>query len=269
MDAYSEYRGLRQLPRPYRVLFDNDPHPGGSVDRLLWESMVRLCPATAERLYTEFTPTQVLYRPGMRPELERVVRALGLAERTEEERVAAVARFASELAPRWPPPLGERKFGGSEEEIVRRGSDWCTDVARVACGLSQVAGLPSRLVILEDIERAYSGHTIVETWRGGKWGAVDVTRNEVYRTEDRVPASAWDLMTQPELLGARPDGDADADSRRGQFSWVAIANYPLGPLEAVDYSVGAINQYYRTILTMSEQGWPGGLRWLFGEDHTH
>jgi len=269
MDAFSEYRGRRQLPLPYRTLFDNDPHPVGSIDRELWDSMVRLCPATASQLYQSFTPTRVSYRPGTRPGLERIIRALGLADRSEEERVAAIVRFASGLAPA--PPIGveDRRFGGSEEEIVTRGSDWCTDVARVACGLCQVAGLPSRLVILEDTGRAYSGHTIVETWRTGTWGAVDAVGNVLYRTEVGTPATTWDLMSRPHLLDAQPVGSAAAGARRAQFSWAAIANYPLGALDSVDYSVGAINQYYRTILTMSEQGWPGGLRWLFGEDHTH
>jgi transglutaminase-like putative cysteine protease len=269
MDAYLEFRGHRQLPLPYRAMLENDPHPAGSIDRVLSDSMVRLCPATATALYDAFTPTQVAYRPGSRPELERIIRALDLAERSEEERVAAVVRFAAGLAPPSPVDLEEMRFGGSEEEIVTRGSDWCTDVARVASGLCQVAGLPSRLVILEDTELAYSGHTIVETWRADRWGAVDAVGNVVYRTEGGAPATTWDLMSRPELLDAQPVGSSTSGARRGQFSWAAVANYPLGTIDSVDYSVGAINQYYRTILTMSGQGWPGGQRWLFGEDHRH
>jgi transglutaminase-like putative cysteine protease len=269
MDELAEYRGLRQLPTPYRVMFDNDPHPVGSIDRELWREMVRLCPATTTALYERFTPTRVSYVPGSRPELERIVRALGMAERSDEERVAAVIRFAAGLAPPRRIPLAELRFGGSEEEIVTRGSDFCTDVARVACALCQIAGLPSRLVILGDTSRAYSGHTIVEAWRDGRWGAADEIGNVVYHREDGAPATTWDLISRPELLDAQPVSTSDAGARRGQFSWAAIANYPLGTLDAVDYSVGEINQYYRTILSMSEAGWPGGLRWMFGEDHTH
>ncbi|HXQ49079.1 MAG TPA: transglutaminase domain-containing protein [Thermoplasmata archaeon] len=266
MDPYLEYRGPRQLPPPYRILFDHDPHPKGSIDRVLGESMVRLCPATTVRLYAEFTPTHVAYRPGMRPELERIVRTLGLADRSEEGRVAALVRFASGLAPARSVPLEEMRFGGTEEEILTRGSDWCTDVARVACGLCQVAGLPSRLVVLEDTGQAYSGHMIVETWRSGKWGAVDAIGNVVYRAEDGSPATTWELMSRPELLDAQPVGRPAPGARRGQFSWAAIANYALGPIDSVDYSVGSITPYYRAILALSDQGWPGGLRWLFGED---
>jgi transglutaminase-like putative cysteine protease len=231
MDRFFEYRGRRQLPAPYRTMFDNDPHPIGSVDRCLWESMVRLCPATATALYEEFTPTRSPYRAGTRPELERLVRALGLADRTDDERVAAVVRFASGLAPPTPETPERMRFGGSEEEIVTRGSQWCADVARVACGLCQVAGLPSRLVILEDTSRAYSGHTIVETWRDGTWGAVDPVGNLVYRKEFHEPATTWELMSRPELLDAQPVQRPDAGAQRGQFLWAAIANYPLGSRE--------------------------------------
>ncbi|MCI4322295.1 MAG: transglutaminase-like domain-containing protein, partial [Thermoplasmata archaeon] len=243
--------------------------PAGSIDRVLWDTMVRLCPATATALYDGFTPTRSAYRAGTRPELERLVQALDLSDRSEDERVEAVVRFAAGLAPTPPVALDQMWFGGSEEEIVARGSSWCTDVARVACGLCQVAGLPSRLVILEDTGLAYSGHTIVETWRDGTWGAVDPVGNLVYRKQFHESATTWDLMTHPELLDAQPVRHPGPGARRGQFSWAAISNYSLGTLDSVDYSVGAINQYYRTILTMSEQGWPGGLRWLFGEDHTH
>jgi hypothetical protein len=269
MEDLSEYRGRRQLPRAYRVMFENDPHPPGSIDRILWDQMVRLSAATAPSLYSEFTPTRVAYAPGSRPELERLVQRLGIAEGSEEERVGVLARFAAGIVPASPVPLDQLKFGGSEEEIIARGSDWCTDVARVACGLSQVAGLPSRLVILEDTGRAYSGHTIVETWRSGTWGAVDPVRNLVYRTERGTPATTWDLMSRPGLLAAQAGASSDGDARLGQFSWAAIANYPLGTVDSVDYSIGPINQYYRTILSMSERGWPGGLRWLYEEDHEH
>jgi len=30
--------------------------------------------------------------------------------------------------------------------------------------------------------------------------------------------------------------------------------------------VSGINAHYRAILEMSRKGWPGGLRWLFGEE---
>ena len=45
-------------------------------------------------------------------------------------------------------------LGGPEERILERGTDWCPDVARVACALLQVSGLPARIIYLFDLERA-------------------------------------------------------------------------------------------------------------------
>lgn len=33
-----------------------------------------------------------------------------------------------------------------------------------------------------------------------------------------------------------------------------------------DYTVSGVNRYYGQVLDMAERGWPGGLRWLRGED---
>jgi transglutaminase-like putative cysteine protease len=269
MDPLVDHRGIRQLPAPYRAMFENDPHPKGSVDWGIWDSMVRLIPETAVELYSHFTPTQATYEAGTRPQLEYLARGPDFASASPEESVRAVVQYTSGLGPSAPVPLDEMKFGGTEEEIVARGSEWCGDVARVATALLQVVGLPARIVILEDVGRAYCGHTIVEAWRDGIWGAVDPVSNLVYRKEDGSPATTWDLINRPGLLDAQPRAGCTPSAHRGQFRWVAIANYRIGARDSVDYRIGAINQYYRTILTMSDQGWPGGLRWLFGEDHTH
>jgi len=39
-------------------------------------------------------------------------------------------------------------FGGTELEIIKRGSDWCSDLSRVGAALLQCLGMPSRIAIL-------------------------------------------------------------------------------------------------------------------------
>lgn len=141
-------------------------------------------------------------------------------------------------------------LGGIEEEIISRGSDWCTDVARVGCLLFQVAGFPARIVVLANTGEAYSGHVITEVHRNGFWGAVDHTSGTVYADANGHPASAAAIMS----LG------------HPQFRTVAMANYFVWETDKYRYAVSGINPYYRSILAMSQQGWPGGLRWLHGED---
>ena len=52
----------------------------------------------------------------------------------------------------------------------------------------------------------------------------------------------------------------------GQFSAAAITNYFVSDAARYDYTVSAMNDYYLSILSMSDKGWPGGIRWLHGED---
>jgi hypothetical protein len=249
------YTGIGQSGAAYRRMFEGDCHAPCSVDRVLFGRMVRICPETADCLYGGFTPAQTGYMYGMRPELERL--AAGL------ETVEEIAAFCVGVAARAPAGLEGLLVGGTEEQIIQRGSDWCTDLARVACALCQVVGLPARIVYLADVERAYSGHAIVEAHRGGAWGAVDPTGNVVYQHPDGRPATTWELTNYAGLVMRH--GPAPFTTP-GQFRRAAVANYSISDRACYDYTVSGLNDYYRSILGMSERSWPGGLRWLHGED---
>ena len=228
--------------------------------------MLKLCPQTSGYLYEEYTPTEVSYRLGSRPELERYVEQAVAGRHNGNERLAGIIEFCRGLGDRAAGDLDAMVLGGTEEEIVRRGSDWCTDVARVACVMCQVAGLPARIVSLANTEQAYSGHSIVETYRAGAWGAADPVNGVVYHRPDGAPATTWGLMNDNRLIELawkdRPSFYADP----GQFAGAAVSNYFISDSSTYDFSVSGVNDYGRTILEMSGRGWPGGLRWLHGED---
>jgi len=259
----SRYTGVGQFGPAYETMLRRDAHAPGSMDRVLVERMVRLCQETADYLYAQHTPTELAYAPGSRPALEaHVADAVGDSG-CEDERITGIARFCSRLGQRAPQDLDSMVLGGTEEEIIRRGSDWCTDVARVACALYQVAAHPCRLVFLADTEQAYSGHAIIEVHRRGVWGAVDSSTAVVYRRADGVSATTWELMNDRDLVESH--GPA-AYTSPGQFRAAAVSNYFVWESGAYDYTVSGANDYYRSILKMADKGWPGGLRWLHGED---
>jgi transglutaminase-like putative cysteine protease len=266
MNSLTQHCGLDQFGQAYRRMLENDAHAPGSVDRVLAERMVRLCAETADFLYREFTPTRVVYRAGSRPKLELCIAAACAGRGPGMERAAAIAEFCAALGRRASDNLDAMRVGGTEEDIIERGSDWCTDVARVGCVLCQIARFPARLVMLADTARAYSGHAIIETWAGGLWGAVDTQTAVVYRHPDGQPASIWELMNQPGLVAAHGKGQATPYSTADQFRCAAIVNYFVEDSASFNYTVSGVNEYYRSILTMSARGWPGGLRWLYGED---
>ena len=262
----ANYAGEEQFGPAYAIMLAGDAHAPGSVDRVLSQRMIRLGPATADYLYASYTPTTLRYRRGSRPELERFLGAATAGATAPDEMIDGIARWCAAIAQAADDlSLDDLRLGGTEEAIVERGTDWCTDLARVGCVLCQVAGLPARLVDLFNTTEAYSGHVIVEVRRQGGWGCVDVVHGVVYRHQDGAPASAWDLQRAPHLISAhrRPHGGS---SSAAQFLGAAIVNYFVWEAERYDFTVSALNAYIRSILEQSERDWPGGLRWLHGED---
>lgn len=260
------YTGITQFGRAWQRVLEHDPHAPGSVDRVLMSRMARLCPETAGCLYGAGPPPELRDVSGLAGELVRYAQRAARGCETPDQRVAGVARFTAALADGVDEQdLDGVRVGGTEEEIIARGSDWCVDVARVACALCQVVGVPSRLVYLCNTRQAYSGHAIIEAHREGAWGAVDSSTNVVYRRPDGSPATTWELMGDPALVEAHR-GLGAAYTHPDQFGAAAVATYCIWDRPHYDYTVSGLNDYYRSILAMSSRGWPGGLRWLHGGD---
>lgn len=245
-----------------------DPHAPRSMDRKLLARMVGLDSTTTWVLYSRAPRPRPAYELGTRPVLEALVSGIAPLHFGVEARVRALAQFLSRMRPATPVDVVGLRFGGTEEEIIARGSDWCTDVARVACALFQIAGFPSRIVFLANTSKAYSGHAIVEVFRQRRWGAVDPLHGVVYCLGKAVPATTWELMSRNELVDRHFRGKVIRRTRRGQFRAAAIVDYPLSRTAHQRYPVSKVSRYYRSILRMSNRGWPGGLRWIHGEDES-
>ena len=273
MTRARQYVGIGQFGLAYQRMLENDCHAPGSVDCALIDQMVRLCGETAEYLYARHTPLEVRYPPGARAGLERCVARACPGRSSDGARIEGIARFCAGLADGVLGGVDGMQVGGTEEQIIERGSDWCTDVARVGCALCQVAGLPARLVMLANTDRAYSGHVIIEIHRDAAWGAVDPATNVIYRRLDGRPATTWELMSDADLVRAHRRDESTPYTEPGQFRAAAVSNYFIWDREKYAYTVSGLNDYYRAILRMASRGWPGGRgqqsgvpRWLYGED---
>ena len=243
--------GPKAFGSAYRIMLDNDLHAPGSADREIVASMVRLCDETADYLYDGYTSRSIGYVAETRPGLERFLAEAGSPAGGPERRVAGIAKLTRSLADRSPAGgLAAMRFGGTEEQIIERGSDWCADVARVGCALYQVAGYPCRMVYLFDLQAAYSGHVIVEVHRSGKWGAVDSRSGVVYRTDDGAPATTWELMNDGDLVN-RHAGPEAWYTNPEQFTAAGIANYHVRDAARYDYTVTGSGEYKRAVLTMA------------------
>jgi len=262
----SRYKGVSQFGRAWQYVMEHDPHASGSVDRMLLTEMVRLCPDTHSFVYRGFTSAEVRADADARPELTAVWERVAGGRDCDEDRVEAIAAFTAGLADGFDwEDMDQIAVGGTEEQIIARGSDWCADVVRVACLLYQIGGMPSRIVYLFNLADAYCGHCIVEVHRNGRWGAVDTSTALAYRQPDGRPASTWDLKMDPALIEAhRPPGASYTSV--GQFAGAGVVDYSLGNCSRYNYAVNGLDEYCRSILEMANQGWPGGFRWLHGED---
>ena len=190
----------------------------------------------------------------------------GASKGPSADRVAGIVDFCRSLGERAADNLDEMRFGGTEEQIVARGSEWCTDVARVACARCQVAGVPARLVSLVNLSQAYSGHQFIEAFNEGVWGAVDPLDGVLYRRPDGRQATTWELMNDDRLVRGNWQEQSSFFADPRQFEAAAIVNYPIWRASSFDYTVSSLNDYTRRVLEMADEGWAGGLRWLHGEE---
>ena len=70
----AEYTGWRAFPEPLRSFKKHSPNEPPMSEE------VRLCPETAQYLYSKFTPTNVTYKPGSRTVLEALLNEIILRD---------------------------------------------------------------------------------------------------------------------------------------------------------------------------------------------
>ena len=242
-------KGLGIFGRQYEIMYKNDVHAVGTVDRVLCEQMIKLDDNSKEYLYNSHTDLSCRYKPGARVFLEGIVNSLrGL---TPRETVENIISYCRNIVINCDTDTEELVFGGTEEEIITRGTYWCTDIARVACVMFQIAGLPSRIIITANTKSAYSGHVVTEVYYSNRWEVADPTSGKIYRDAAGISKSTWDIHNE---------------KLDGQFGAVAVSNYYVDDKEKYSYETSRVNDYYREILKHSAEQWAGGVRWVHGED---
>ncbi len=148
-------------------------------------------------LYDHYTNANLPYVPGSRPALEGIVDRLQLDDASPIEKVGAIATFVAEQVP-WAGfyqrDLGKRLPTAralDEEGVIASGYGWCNEQARVFCALTQVAGIPSRLVFAANLKEHY-GHVICEALLPDGWLAVDESFAFLF-LRDGKPVRAADI----------------------------------------------------------------------------
>ncbi|MCL2396621.1 MAG: hypothetical protein FWC93_00990 [Defluviitaleaceae bacterium] len=266
-------KGMDIFGRQYEMTYRNDTHADGSVDKMLFEQMVKLDDSTVGYLYDLYTDLSNRYVRGSRATLENIVD--GIKGETDYDTVNNIVLFCRKIVESCNISCKDMIFGGTEEEIIERGTYWCTNIARVACVLFQIAGLPSRMLITANTKFPYCGHNVAEVYYNQKWGVVDPNAGIVYKHEDGAPASAWEMHKNSEIANrvvfqeyphTKNDGNSIFFSPGEQYESVGISNYYVDEKEKYSYETSRLNDFVGKIVEHSGRKWAGGLRWIHGED---
>ena len=261
-------QGVDIFGKQYGIAYRNDTHAEGSVDRVLFEQMIKLDDSSVEYLYCSYTDLCSHYESGDRAALEQIVKRL--KRRRPSRTVDRIVSYCRKIVKACDTGTDDMIFGGTEEEIIGRGTYWCMDIARVACILFQIAGFPSRILVTANTNFAYCGHNVTEVYYDGKWGVADPTNGIVVRRPNGAPACAWEMHNDPAIANRvfykKYPRWEDFFPPGEQYESVGISNYYADDKEKYSYETNGVNGYCREILRHSDERWAGGIRWIHGED---
>ena len=239
-------QGYDVFGKAYGVMLRNDLHDIHSIDYKLIQEMVYLDNESYAFLYNS-KPEKIDMK---NHELYSFAQQFkGMDDR---DTINNILTYTKKIADEFDVDFEEMKFGGTEQEILERGTDWCADLARVGAVLLTCNNIPARIIHLANPLKAYNGHVVVEAFYEDKYGICDFVYG--YCFYDISPLSAYDLMTNGNILENYPKSYSD------MYQAVAISEY--NPMDCDnDYTVSSPNSYYLTLISSNHQD-----TWIMGED---
>ena len=187
-DEVLPFLGKRGLPDPWCKRTKPLGSGVAGIDRWQANHFVVYRKETAAFLNSKYTRLEVDYRAGMLPTHEKVVAEYTSGLKTDREKALALLTKALPRVFMHPtmPPLGaacRANRGLDDEALLKSGTGFCNEQARVFARLCQVAGFPARLVYLFYSD-GRSGHTIAEFYADGRWAMADASWFCVFPAQD-------------------------------------------------------------------------------------
>lgn len=250
-------RGYDVFGREFGVMLRNDLHAIDSIDHKFLENMILAEEDNIELLYG--TKSEIAYDVSKHElfEFAQVFRG-----KSKLETIKNVLKFTSSIAINYDVDFIHMTFGGTEKEIIERGTDWCADMARVGCVLLQCNDIPTRIVHTVNIEKAYNGHVVCEAFFENGYGVCDFIYGVL--GYDETPISAWQMRLDKSLVTRCYQRDcefySDENGIEGLFSEVAINEYNIMDKNN-QYIEAKPNTYTIRIISESHDG-----KWFMGED---
>ena len=238
-------KGYDVFGKSYGYMLRNDLHDINSIEHKLMQEQIRLDSVSEPFLYGGY---QILY-PLENHELYTFSQKFKMKNGLES--IKAVVRYTSKLASNFNIPLKDMLFGGTEKEILTRGTDWCFDLARVAAVILDCIGLTSRFVFVANPYKAYNAHVLLEVYYNDSWGVIDPLYGYIFF--DTKPISARDIIHSAQLKSMNED-------YKNMFNQISIAEYNPNDVKN-KYIISKCNEYTYKINTIIQDG-----TWLLGED---
>ena len=248
--------GYGVFGKAYEYMFKNDLHHEGSVDHIILKNMILLDEESKSFLYK--APQSVSKNISNHALYEIAHKLKG---DNHLESIDRTIEFVIEIVKKCDTPFKEMVFGGTELEIIKRGSDWCTDISRVGAALIQCLGMPSRIAILVNPFQAYHGHQVVEIYLEGTYMMCDFLYGVIARLDQNY--SVYDLLSKPKLVhkiySSKINDSKQLDYITSLYILAAISEYEISKKH--DYQTSKPNQYYLKMMNLQQDG-----TWQMNED---
>jgi len=151
---------------------------------------IALADVSLDFIYDKYTSGRMIYTAGSRPVLEGLAANLtgGIAD--ELEKIEKLTEFVARKVP-WAgyyhQAMGHRLAYNrnlDEEDLIASGYAWCNEQARLLCALTQIIGIPSRLVFAG--ARKGGGHVVVEVLTSKGWLLADQSFGYLFINDGKI-----------------------------------------------------------------------------------
>lgn len=182
---------------------------GNNVDYQRMHDEILYCPETRDYLYSS-PPPAPRYERGTRPILEQVVEQVTSGLSTDREKALALMVYTKDLKIK----SGNRDYfyGGTEEELIKKGEKYCERLARLLVALCEVAGIPARTV-----HHFIGGHETTEVYIESGWAYMDARHALVYVDKTDKLLSVREILDNREIIFDQPKWVRDIASAEFPF----------------------------------------------------
>ncbi len=237
--------GYDVFGKAYGIMMRNDLHSPKSIDHYFMKTMILLDDSSYKDLYKT-----VHFKIDMSGH-ELFAFSQQFRRETDKDTIDAVLEYTSGIAKSYDVPFEEMLFGGTEKQIIERGTDWCADMARVCCVILKCLNIPCRILHIADTDKAYNGHVVCEAFYENAYGVIDPIYGIRFYTDK--PINGYYLLKNHSAFSLGYDGYMNL------YNAIAINEY--SPLDNNDYIITRPNAYTLKLINSEHND-----KWIMGED---